>query len=100
MVEPIKSEEVFGKATVGQGPAPKHTRPGHEACAYYWSEAAEDKQCEHGYVIVGGAFYSEDYVRELRIAGQRLLAEIDYDGPPMQRISTSEAIGKLRELVR
>jgi hypothetical protein len=101
----IDSEEKFGKATLQQGESPRHTHEGHENCAYYEVSYEEGPgtvwECEHGFVITHGAAYSEDYVRELKLAAQRLIAEIDYDGPPMhRRVETTIYIERLRELSR
>lgn len=75
MVEPIRSREVLGKVQVSLGEAPKHTHEDHRRCAYYakTEQVAEDvpdflfidMECPHG-ASAGGAFYNEDYVRQLK----------------------------------
>lgn len=75
MVEPIKSAEVLGQVRVSLGEAPKHTQDEHRGCAYYpmttSTEIANElpvfvgMRCPHG-VDASGAFYSEDYVRQLK----------------------------------
>lgn len=105
MVEEIKSAEKFGDATLNQGPAPKHTQEEHALCAFYPIVTSMHglfvgMRCPHD-VEASGAFYSEDYVRELKITAQQLIAEMDYDGEPLhRRHSETLLIEKLRELIR
>lgn len=105
MVEPIRSSEKFGQASMGQGPAPKHTATGHESCAYYVqlgitydpSDPLDfnrpigepvtpfiDMECPHR-MGAGGAWYSEDYIKEIRETMHQLLELL-----PMQRSFTEE----------
>jgi len=73
----LPSEERFGKASLSQPVAPKHTQDGHEKCAYYLTEdndgfmyCIEDSKAH-------GAFYSEDYVNQMRRLAQAFLGQVD-----------------------
>ena len=78
MVEPIGTSERFGIAEVKGPAAPKHVVPGHETCAYYVSSTNDPDVmiCPHEQAAKG-AFYSEDYVRELKIVSQQVLGWIN-----------------------
>lgn len=72
VVEPILSREKFGNVSMSGSIPPKHTDPEHLTCAYYWSELEEKKICPHGNEATG-AFYNEDFIRELRETSHELL---------------------------
>jgi len=101
MVEPIQSREVFGNVSASLGDAPIHTANGHKQCAYYIPppELSDDPiteskwlQCPHGREA-DGAFYSEDYIKELKLACHRLLHELD-----TSRSFTTTAVEDVRKL--
>lgn len=93
MVQPIHSREIFGNVSVGRGPAPRFTVEGHEACAYYVSnEPDEWPTCPHGEAATGGAFYSEDLVKELKETVHFLINLYDLE---QQRPGKIEALRKL-----
>lgn len=85
----INSEERFGRVSVGTGEAPTHTDEDHRRCAYYLTSSVIDQSpggnetliCQHGVEPGGsrgiGAFYSEDYVRQMRELAQEFLGEVD-----------------------
>jgi hypothetical protein len=56
--------------------APKHTATGHEACVYYYDPGRDPIQCVHDMEAAGG-FYSEDFVRELRMTVHRVIGFVD-----------------------
>jgi len=64
-MEAIPPGEAVMPATILQSEPPPHTAPGHEECAYYVDGENIPLECPHGYKSIG-AFYSEDYVRELK----------------------------------
>lgn len=72
-MESIDSSERVSPVRLGTGEAPKHTQPEHRMCAYYPEMVPS---CQHGEEAMG-AFYSEDYVKDLRITGQLLVASIE-----------------------
>src|SRR6185503_8288054 len=75
----IPSAEAFGKAAVGQAPAPQHTHDLHRQCAYYEGKSASGNfliECSHSVPLLGGALYSEDHVNDLRRVGQQFLGEV------------------------
>lgn len=93
MVQPIESEERLGSAEVGAPTAPKHTAEGHESCAYY---PGFKPTCTHD-EMANGAFYSEDYVREIKQAAHQVLGLLD--GLGHSRTPTFfEAVEQLRGL--
>lgn len=73
-MESIPSAVKIGHATLGAGEAPKHTDPEHRDCAYY--PTVEPVLCPHGAEAMG-AFYSEDFVRELRTTSHELISLLD-----------------------
>lgn len=78
-MEGIPSRAIVTKPTMMSSPPPKHTIPGHEQCAYYLRHddyEAQDLMCPHG-LIADGAFYSEDYIRELRELSHRLISHFE-----------------------
>lgn len=106
-MEAIPSGVKFGRATVGQGERPKHTNDDHRACAYYvkLGETGEyfggedgkgsvitpfiEMECPHGF-SAGGAFYSEDFVFELRQLAHAILAEARHWAHPDMRKSAND----------
>jgi len=84
----LPSEERFGKASLSQPVAPKHTEESHEQCAYYPATEVEDNRSVNGGFLKGpmicdhkeeahGAFYSEDYVNQMRRLAQAFLGQVD-----------------------
>ena len=109
MVQPIESEEIFGNATAVQGEAPKHTMEGHERCAFYPAELVEGNEAPKGGFLKGplvcphgeeatGAFYSEDYIKELKHIAHLVIDRIDDLRP--HHIHKTAPVEKLRELTR
>lgn len=98
MVEPIRSGEVFPHAELKQGEPPRHTEVGHEKCAYY-TNAHYKASCGHGFMIYGGALYSEDYVRELKTQAQLLLAGLSRNNMFWGDPSVPDPLARLTELV-
>lgn len=100
MVEEIKSQQVFGDASVTPGEPPKHTATGHERCAHYLTIP----EVENGFLVcphdqqAWGGFYSEDYVREIRIAAQKVISRIDQMMPP--KLWKHAYVEQLRELTK
>jgi len=77
MVEQIPSGEVFGDATATLGEAPKHTKVGHELCAYYEPRDGYGPfVCPHDQEAFG-AFYSEDLLKEIKLVAHQLIGAID-----------------------
>lgn len=75
-MESIPSGVKFGIPSLGGGEAPKHTNPEHRDCAYYLQDDLPLLHCPHE-EEAGGAFYSEDFVRELRTTSHELIAMLD-----------------------
>ena len=86
MVEQIPSGEAIGDASLSLGEAPKHTQDEHIKCAYYLTTMRADPggghpaeaglRCPHG-AWAEGAFYSEDWVLQVRVAMQKLTVELN-----------------------
>ena len=72
-MESIDSAELVSPVRLGVGDAPKHTQPEHRMCPYYPEMVP---QCQHGEDAIG-AFYNEDYVKDLRITGQMMVAAVE-----------------------
>ena len=80
MVEPIKTGEVFGKATATLGDRPKHVDDDHLTCAFYDASADSDDRatelyCPHG-TMAFGAFYNEDFLWQLRTTSHNLITRL------------------------
>lgn len=91
----INSTEKLGDVSLSSGSAPRHTEEGHERCAYYQEGLGARYQgllCEHNNEATG-AYYSEDYVKELKQAIQAVVGVWFAGGP------RKEDIVRLQELV-
>lgn len=91
MVEQIPSGELFGNIGINRGPAPEHTKDGHELCAYYMDDDKMEMICPHGQPATG-AFYSEDLVKQLKETAHFLINLHDLE---QQKPLKIEALRKL-----
>lgn len=104
MVEPIRSNEVFGSASLTPLTAPTHVNPDHITCAYYVStqeiaptiSVREFMECPHGF-SGGGAWYNEDYIRQLNELSHKIIENFDLGFIANPRV-TRELINELRRL--
>lgn len=104
MVEPINSEEKVAAPTVAQGESPKHTQEEHRYCAYYPVTAGFEAspgnflfvgmRCPHE-VESTGAFYNEDYIRELKLVAQAVIRELEFGRRPALWKNKYERLAKL-----
>jgi hypothetical protein len=97
-MESIKSTEVLGRVSASLGEAPVHTEEDHKRCAYYINLAEGVMQCPHG-ELATGAFYSEDYVNEMRRTMHQFLASFRASNPPITGI-TKTLLQKVIDLTR
>lgn len=72
-MDSIDSDERIGPVSVSNGQPPSHSEKGHERCAYYLDgDSDSSMRCPHD-ETARGAFYNEDYVRELKQLVQRFV---------------------------
>ena len=74
VVDAIRSTAVVPPAKLTQAPPVMHTSADHKNCAYYGD--SQKLYCVHGDPATG-AFYSEDYIRDLRILSQGLVTSLE-----------------------
>jgi hypothetical protein len=99
----IPTKSILGNVRAVQSEAPKHTEAGHTACAYYHTtdegeHLRRPMSCPHG-CRSDGAFYNEDYIRDLRIACQSIISLWDEGAGYAFSKPMKAAIAKLKELV-
>lgn len=78
-MESIKPQEKSGHPSLSRNEAPKHTAPEHRQCAYYPVISGNihvGMSCPHDNNATG-AFYSEDYIRELKETAHDLIHQLD-----------------------
>lgn len=73
-MDAIRSTAVVPPAKLTQAPPVMHTSADHKNCAYYGD--SQKLYCVHGDPATG-AFYSEDYIRDLRILSQGLVTSLE-----------------------
>jgi hypothetical protein len=82
-MEAINSKEVLGDVKASLGEAPKHTMEGHDRCAYYVDPSIDRRpMCPHG-MAASGAFYSEDYVNEMRRSMHQFITSVRASNLPI-----------------
>lgn len=122
MVEPINSGELFGNASMQQGEPPRHVPVEHERCAFYVNADYDtgddgDFECfgvmwhQHDGEVLPftlgklgsgspGAWYSEDYVRQLKEAAHKVIADWDDTMDVGSSTQTGLLIEALREITK